>query len=227
MELNKIYNGDCLEIMKTFPDKSVDLIVTDPPYSGLNSKSRGDGRFSQQEYHIEFDDMSERAFLMFIRPIFQELYRVLKVGGHMYVFTDWKQLRNMADQVELASFKIVGLICWDKGHFGTGAGYRSQGEYILVFSKGIPNTFNLKNVGNVIKEKRESGKHPHQKPLRLLKTFIENSTSTLDCLVLDPFLGSGTTAVAAKQLGRNYIGIEISEKYCKIAEERLKQDVLL
>jgi site-specific DNA-methyltransferase (adenine-specific) len=224
--LNKVINGDCIDVMAEIPDDSLDLVLTDPPYSGLNSKSRGEGRFSQAEHHIEFDDMSERAFLLFIKPVFRELYRILKVGGHLYCFTDWKQLRNMADCLELCSFKIVNLICWDKGHFGTGAGYRSQSEYVLVFSKGVPNTFNLRNVGNVIKESRvRSNSHPHQKPEKLVEILIKNSTNE-GGVVLDPFLGSGTTAVSCKELKRNFIGIEISREYCDVARNRLGQKTL-
>lgn len=212
---------DCLEFMKTLPDKCIDLVLTDPPYSGLNSKSKGNGRFSQDETHIEFDDMSERAFLLFIKPIFNELYRILKVGSHLYCFTDWKQLRNIADCLELSSFKIVNIVCWDKGHFGTGAGYRSQAEYILVFSKGLPDTFNLKNIGNVVKVSRaKNNVHPHQKPTELLKILIENSTKE-GSLVFDPFIGSGSTAISAVGMKRNYLGCEISPEYCKIAEERI------
>lgn len=222
----EIIQGDCLEVMRGFPEETYDCVITDPPYSGLNAKSRGEGRFSQGEHHIEFDDMSERAFLLFIKPVFLELYRVLRVGGHLYCFTDWKQLRNMADCIELASFKIVNIICWDKGHFGTGAGYRSQSEYVLVFSKGIPDTFNLRNIGNVIREKRvPKNVHPHEKPVALLKKFIENST-TEDSKLLDPFMGSGSTLVAAKMLGRSATGIELSEKYCEIARKRLAQEQL-
>ena len=150
--MQKIINGDCLEELGKMKEESVDCIITDPPYSGLNSKGKGN-RFNQEDNLIEFDDMSERAFLLFIKPIFRELYRVAKKGIHFYCFTDWKQLRNMMDCIELSSFKLVNLICWDKSHFGMGAGYRSQSEYILVFSKGIPKSFNLKNVANVIKIK--------------------------------------------------------------------------
>ena len=115
MEINKIYNEDCLETLNRMADNSVDYVITDPPYSGLVSKSKGTGRFANTDNHIEYDDMSERAFLLFVKPIFRELYRVMKLGSHLYCFSDWKQLRNMADSLELASFKIVNIVCWDKG----------------------------------------------------------------------------------------------------------------
>lgn len=215
MKINEIYNEDCLETMSRMPDDFVDCVITDPPYSGLMAKSRGGGRFDQTEHHIQYDDMSERAFLLFIKPIFRELYRVLKLGGHLYCFTDWKQLRNMADCLELASFKLVNIVCWDKGHFGTGAGYRSQSEYLLVFSKGLPNIFNLSNVGNVIRAARAKDNiHPHQKPTELLKILVENSTNKGN-LIYDPFSGSGSTLVTAKRMERNFVGSELSVEYVK------------
>lgn len=212
MELNKIYNEDCLETLNRMEDESIDCVITDPPYSGLTSKSKN-GRFSNN-CHIEMDDMSERAFLLFMKPIFREMYRVLKMGSHLYCFTDWKQLRNMADCIELAGFKIVNIVCWNKGHFGTGAGYRSQSEYFLVFSKGLANTFNLRNVGNVITVKRAKDSiHPHQKPTELLKILIENSTNKNE-VVYDAFAGSGSTLISAKALKRKFIGSELSNDYC-------------
>lgn len=221
MEINKIYNEDCLETLNRMSDSSVDCIITDPPYSGLSSKSKGGNRFAGDKYHIEMDDMSERAFLLFMKPIFREMYRVLKMGSHLYCFTDWKQLRNMADSIELAGFKIVNIVCWNKGHFGTGAGYRSQSEYFLVFSKGLPNTFNLRNVGNVITVKRAKDSiHPHQKPTELIKILVENSTKEGD-LIYDPFMGSGSTLITAKHLGRNYVGSELSNEYCTKVESLL------
>ena len=227
MKENKIIQGDCLEVMKSIPDNSIDCVITDPPYSGLNSKSKGTGRFSQENTHIEFDDMSERAFLKFVTPIFKTIYKKLKVGGHFYCFTDWKQLRNMMDCIELCSYKVVNVICWDKKHFGTGAGYRSQAEYILVFSKSLPSSFNLKNVGNVLSVKKVYKKeHPHQKPTELLDILIRNSSKEND-LILDPFAGSGSTCVAAQNLHRRFIGIELEEKYCSIARDRLKQQTLI
>jgi len=210
----ELFNEDCNITLSKIESNTVDCVITDPPYSGLLSKSKGEGRFSNADCHIEFDDMSERAFLLFVKPIFRELYRVMKLGSHLYCFTDWKQLRNMADCLELAGFKIVNIVCWDKGHFGMGAGYRSQSEYLLVFSKGLPNTFNLKNIGNVIKVSRaKETTHPHQKPTELLKILVENSTKEGD-LIYDPFAGSCSTLKTALALNRNCKGSELTKEHC-------------
>lgn len=222
MELNKIYNEDCLETLSNMEESSIHCVITDPPFSGATNKTKNGTRMLQSNgNHIEFDDMSERAFLLFVKPIFRELYRVMKLGSHLYCFTDWKQLRNMADSIELSGFKINNIICWDKGHFGLGGGYRPQSEYILVFSKGIANSFNLKNVGNVIGVKRvRNGIHPHQKPIELIKIFIENSTNHNE-IIYDPFAGSGVVLAASDQLGRKYIGSELSSDLCNKIESNL------
>jgi len=211
----ELFNEDCNITLSKIEDNSIDCVITDPPYSGLNAKGKvGASRFDQSEHHIEFDDMSERAFLLFIKPIFRDLYRVMKLGSHLYCFTDWKQLRNMADCLELSGFKIINIVCWDKGHFGMGAGYRSQSEYLLVFSKGIANTFNLKNIGNVIKVPRaKETTHPHQKPTELIKILVENSTKEFDT-IYDPFAGSCSTLKTAMALNRNCKGSELTKEHC-------------
>lgn len=211
-----LYNEDCLTTLSRFEDNSIDCVIADPPFSGAINKAKNGTRMLQDEgNHIEFDDMSERAFLLFIKPIFKELYRVMKLGSHLYCFSDWKQLRNMADCIELSSFKINNIVCWDKGHFGLGGGYRPQSEYILVFSKGIANSFLLKNVGNVIKVSRAKNKiHPHEKPITLLKILVENSTIEGD-LIYDPFAGSCSTLKTAEAMNRNCKGSELSKEYCQ------------
>lgn len=220
----EIKNKDCLEGMRELKDNSVDCILTDPPYSGNSCSGKEGGRFAN--FHIEFNDLSERAFYKFIRPRFYEMYKKLKMGGHIYIFCDWKQLRNMMDEIELASFKLINLVVWDKGHFGMGAGYRRQEEYIIVASKGSANTFNSKSYGSVLKHSRvhkNKRNHPHEKPRELLEIFIKNSTNETDT-VLDCFLGGGSSAVACKSLNRNFIGFEINKKYCECAIEKVRKN---
>jgi site-specific DNA-methyltransferase (adenine-specific) len=226
MEINKVYNEDCIETLNRFDENSIDCVITDPPFSGATNKTKSGTRMLQTDgNHIEYDDMSERAFLLFVKPVFRELYRVMKLGSHLYCFTDWKQLRNMADSIELSGFKINNIICWDKGHFGLGGGYRPQSEYILVFSKGLPNSFNLKDVGNVIGAKRvRKGIHPHQKPMELIDIFIQNSTNIGD-VIYDPFAGSGVTLISAKKYKRKFIGSELSRDYTEQINEKLNEEL--
>lgn len=226
--MRKLINGDCLDKIQELETGSVDMVLIDPPLGGNNSKAKkgSDGRF--QNSLIMFDDMSERAFYQIMKPIFIECFRVLKEGGHFYCFSDWKQLRNMMDCVEMGSLKINNLVCWDKTHFGMGAGYRRQEEYIVVASKGHQNKYNLKNVASVIQCKKvtpNNRKHPHEKPIGLLSTFISNSTNEGET-VLDCFMGSGATGVACKELNRDFVGIELDENYFNIAKDKIENHIV-
>ncbi|MFA4854178.1 MAG: site-specific DNA-methyltransferase [Candidatus Omnitrophota bacterium] len=224
MELNKIYNNDFRDKSKEINDNVFNCIIIDPPYSGAVNKTTSGTRMRQEEgNHIDYDDMTERTFLKFMGPILKELYRVSKIGGHFYCFSDWKQLRNMMDLIELSSFKIINLICWDKEHFGLGSGYRPQHEFIIVASKGLPNSFNLQNLANVIRCKKVYKKtHPHEKPQELIEKLILNSTNKGD-LVLDSFCGTGVVPLICKKHDRNFMGYELSATYCHIANRRIAE----
>jgi len=221
----ELIHGDCLEKMKDIKSGSVDCIIIDPPFSGNQSKSKAGkgGRF--QNSLIMYDDMTERAFYQVMKPVFAECFRVLKEGAHFYCFTDWKQLRNMMDCVEMGSLKINNLVCWDKTHFGMGAGYRRQEEYIIVASKSHAKSFNLRNVASVIQCKKvgKTRAHPHEKPQGLLDIFIRNSTNEGDT-VMDCFMGSGATGLACGAINRKFIGIEIDKDYYDAACERFKAE---
>ena len=119
--------GDCLERMKEIESGSVDCVIIDPPFSGNASKAKAGNKGRFQDSLIMMDDMSERAFYQLMKPVFIECFRVMKEGAHFYCFSDWKQLRNMMDCIELGSLKMNNLVCWDKTHFGMGAGYRRLG----------------------------------------------------------------------------------------------------
>ncbi len=227
-QVMNLLQGDCLEKIQEIETGTIDMVLIDPPFSGNNSKAKkgSEGRF--QNSLIMFDDMSERAFYQIMKPVFIECFRVLKEGGHFYCFSDWKQLRNMMDCVEMGSLKINNLVCWDKTHFGMGAGYRRQEEYITVASKGHPKQYNLRNVASVIQCKKvtpKNRKHPHEKPIELLKTFISNSTNEGET-VLDCFMGSGATGVACKELNRNFTGIELDDSYFNIAKDKIDNHIV-
>jgi len=226
MEINKIYNEDFRDKSQELNSNMFDCIIIDPPFSGNSNKTNSGTRLNQNNgNHIDYDDMSERVFLKFMQPILKELYRVLKVGGHFYCFTDWKQLRNMMDLIELSSFKIINLITWDKKHMGMGKGFRQQSEFIIVASKGINKPFNLKNVGNVISVSRVHNKtHPYEKPEELIEKLVLNSTNEGD-LILDSFCGTGVVPVVAKKHNRNFIAFELNSEFVKVAEKRLLEIV--
>ena len=221
--INKVICGDCLEVMKLMPDKCVDLVLTDPPY-GTGGRSGS--------VHLNQDDsfgnrMSLDSYNWFMRHIAGLLYAKTKDNSHCYFFCDWRSFLNSKVAFESVGWEARSLIIWDKEN-GMGEFWRSSFEMILFLTKEKPKKLSGGGYFNVIRLKPVKGKKRHsaEKPIELIKILIEASSKESDT-ILDPFLGSGTTAVAAKQLGRNFIGIEISEKYCRIANERLRQEILL
>jgi len=227
LEINKIHNADFREVANLIEDNSIDCSIVDPPFSGNSNKTNTGTRLNQNNgNYIDYDDMSERIFLKFMEPIFKDIYKKLKIGSHIYCFTDWKQLRNLMDLMEMCSFKLCNLITWDKKHFGMGKGYRQQSEFIIVASKGINKAFNLLNVGTVISSARLHKKsHPHEKPDDLIETLILNSTIEHDT-VLDPFSGSGVVAAVCKKNKRNFIATEINKEFAELANSRVSNIIL-
>jgi DNA modification methylase len=201
--LNKIIQGDCLEVMKGMPDKSVDLIIADPPYNlGIDYGTTTDD--NKKDY--------DKWFLNLVKECKRISNKILITPG----------IHNVG-LAKVAKPDWVG--CWWKpaamGHCFVGV---CNWEPIFIWGK--PN----KQINDVfrapiIPDKMSEG-HPCPKPIHLFRDFISKFTNEKD-IVLDPFIGSGTTAVAAKYTNRNFIGIEISPEYCKIAKQRLAQEVLI
>lgn len=217
--INKIIQGDCLEIMKQMPDKCVDLILTDPPY-GMNYQS---SRRIDRHEKIEQDNNTD-----WFKPFAIQSFRLLREDTHIYIFCNEYAISHFRDWLEEVGFTNKRTLVWVKNNHTSGdleGDYANKTEYILYAHKGRRILKGARET-NVIEENRvNTDMHPTEKPLNLMQFFIEKSSEE-DEIVFDPFLGSGTTAVAAKQLGRKYIGIELSEKYCEIARERLKQEQL-
>lgn len=230
MEVNKIIQGDCLAALENIPDDFIDLVCTDPPYSSgarqTTQLRKRKGMVRSERWKEEWfgtDNLSTSGFLFFFRGVALQLFKKLKPGAHAYFFIDWRNYPLLTNVLESCGFRIGGMVVWDKEIFGMGAGFRNQHELIIVSSKGSPREFNRHDLANVIRVRRiKSEIHPTEKPVELLAKLIEMSTNVND-LVLDPFSGSGATAVAAKQLGRRYMGIELNPEYVKIAEQRLAE----
>ncbi len=204
-----IYCGDCLEVMKELEDNSIDCIITDPPY-GLNYLSNY-YKYGNPHKLIENDDS-------FFIPI-EELWNKLNSSGAMYVFYSHK--------IPLIDDRVKNTIIWVKNNWSAGdlfGDYGNQYECIAYMPKG-DFKINGKRYSNVWFFDREIPHyHPTQKPTPLINRIIESATNEGD-IILDPFLGSGTTARACKDLNRKCIGIEISKNYCDIAIKRLAQEV--
>lgn len=216
LPINQIINADCLEVMKTFPDKSIDLVLTDPPY-GIDYQSNM--RVMSKQFDKIANDNNNSRF-----EAYKELWRVLKDNTVIVVFCSFKNYADDYKEIE-KYFDIKNCIIWFKGGGGIGDLAHSLStdyEMAIVGHKGQCE-LRGKRHGSVWKSNKINPNvmsHPTEKPVDIIGKMID-TFSDPDAIVLDPFLGSGTTAVACKQLNRNYIGIEISEKYCEIARQRV------
>ena len=217
--LNQIIEGDCLEVMRELPDKSVDLILTDPPYNASNSKVA----FTDKRFNAVNEEW-DKGFQ--IEPFIAESRRVLKSNGSMLIFCSYHLLGEYLTKVPL---KLQQIIHWNKSNpFPAIAKvYTPSIEYCLWYVAGSPYTFNKSSAGtDVIKLPicggHERTEHPTQKPLYLTEKLITVHSNEGD-IILDPFLGSGTTAVASLNTGRFFIGIEKEPKYVEIARQRVEQ----
>lgn len=222
MELDVIYNEDCLEGMKKLPDGSIDLIVTDPPYKTTPRGSfGGTGGILKDELN-----MKGKVFVhnnITIHDWIGELYRVLKESGHCYIMCNNTNLNEFLTQIKKAEFNIFKTLIWKKDNCITNQYYMDSHEYIIFCRKGKAVKINNCGTKSVLEIANPKNKiHPTEKPIKLMEILIENSSNPGD-IVLDPFLGSGTTTVAAVNTNRHYIGFELDEKYFDIACQRLDE----
>lgn len=213
MEINKIYNKDCLEGIKQIASASIDAIITDPPY------------FVGMTHNGKKGDYSD---LLIMRPFFDSLFkefsRVIKENGKVYIFC-WRTYAFYYP-ILLKYINVRNMLVWDK-MAGPGNSYAFTHELIMFAVKDNPcmkgcNIFRSPGFSGGAKKTNGEMVHPTQKPVEVIEKLILDSTKEND-LVLDCFMGSGTTAVAAKRLNRNFIGFEIQEKYITISNNRLKQ----
>jgi len=214
LPINKLLCGDCLEIMRTFPKESVDIILTDPPYF-LPAKHYQ----TRKEFKRNFADLG--IVEGFFKSIFSEFDRILKRSGLLYVFCDG-QSYPLFYFYSYPITKSVRPLIWDKKVSFTGYYWRHQHELILFGvrpeSKKIPTGYGDILRFNAVKVNDRN--HPAQKPLDLIEYILEKTSKEND-IVLDPFTGSGTVCVASKKLGRRWIGIELSREYIELAKNRL------
>jgi site-specific DNA-methyltransferase (adenine-specific) len=222
-----IYNADCRDILPQLGP--VDLVLTDPPYSSgarndANRQVRGSMMRGLEDVEwFSHDSMTTWGFQWFMRSTLRELRSLLQEGSHIYWFTDWRMTPTVYGMLEAYGFRVNHCLVWAKTHFGMGTYWRNQHENIVFASVGQPSPMIDRGMGSVITAENvfhSTRFHPTEKPTELINAAVPGDT------VLDPFMGSGTTLVAAKQLGRKAIGIEIEKKYCDIAIERLRQEVI-
>jgi DNA modification methylase len=204
-----IYNADCLDILPQIHDKSIDLVLTDPPY----------GIFKREDDGIMFGKptiycIDKTASMWDKKPSAKSFDEIKRVANEWVIWGG----NYFADLLGYCKEPWV----WDKK---TGNNGYADGELAFTSYKGTLRIFHHQWCGAFKDSERgERAIHPTQKPRALMGWCLRNTK--MNDIILDPFLGSGTTARAAKDLGRKYIGIEISEKYCEIAAKRMGQEVL-
>ncbi len=205
--VNQVIHGECTDVMRTMPEGCVDLVLTDPPY--LTNYRPRDGR-----------TIANDATDGWLRPAFAEIYRLLKPDSLCFSFYGWPQVERFMTVWKHVGFKPVSHFSLVKTYSSTEGYTRGFHETAYLLAKGKPakptepirDVLPWRYTGNPL--------HPNQKPVEIFRTLIEAFSSAGD-LILDPFAGSGTTAVAARQSGRRFILIEKLEHYCKAARARL------
>lgn len=210
---------DCIEGMKQIDNESVDLVVTDPPY--LVSYATNHRKDKSHEFcsAIQNDDNPT-----LISDYIKECYRIMKPNTAMYMFCSQVKVDFFKQELE-KYFRLKNMIIWVKNNWTAGdlkGQFGRQYEIIFLVNKG-QKPFNGKRLTDVWTFPRVSGStqlHQNQKPLDLIKQCVEKHSNPGD-LVFDGFMGVGTTAVAAIELGRNFLGFELEKRYCDIAEQRL------
>ena len=232
---NDLICGDCNDILKTLPDCSVNLIVTDPPY-GINYIS-GHQCVSNRGGHAEIK-RSANYFSKIIGdselPVkwLIDAYRILKNNSAIYIFICWKSWSKLERSCKEAGFNVKNMIVINKSNHGMGdirMGYSPKHELVLFASKG-KHILNFKNFGTgtrisdvMERSVKFSGTHhyhPNEKPLSWIEPFILCSSNKGD-IVLDPFMGSGTVIISAQKYDRKYLGIEIDKNFYDIALNRI------
>ena len=223
---NRIIPGDCLEVMKDLPDNCIDLIICDPPYLMNYRTNRRKNRNHRFCMPIANDNNPE-----FIAALIGECHRVLKANRAMFMFCNDIQVDFFKQELE-KQFNIRNLIIWIKNNHTAGdleAAFGKRYEFIFLVNKGRARLRGkrLTNVWGVDREERRRLNsddrpklHQNQKPIPLLKQCISLLSDPGD-LVFDPVCGSGSALIAAAELGRDFIGIEIEFEYVELARRNL------
>jgi len=233
--INKIICGDCIEVMHQVPDSSVDLVITSPPYNLKNSTGNGmkDGRGGKwsraaliQGYATYNDNMPHKKYVTWQRACLKEMMRVVNDTGAILYNHKWRvQDGLLQDRHDIVhGFPLRQIIIWKrKGGLNFNAGYfLPTYEVIYLIAKPkfklVPKANAFGDVWEFTQELRND--HPAAFPVALIDRIVSATNAKI---ILDPFMGSGTTAISALKFDRSYIGIDISPEYCEKAKERIKR----
>jgi site-specific DNA-methyltransferase (adenine-specific) len=214
IELNKVYQMDCFDMIPHIKNNSIDLIVTDPPF-GDNIAY---GKMNRAILGNESEEINYRYM--------DAVYSKLKENSTMYIFTNHKFEHLLKQHAIKTGWNYRMTIVLVKNNFGLGYGFRNQHEFILVLEKGKAK-YNLKDFSNVIQMKHVNhteDSHPHRKDYDVIRKIILHSSKEGDT-VLDSFMGAFTTAIACHREKRNFIGTELDERWCKKYQKELDAEI--
>lgn len=215
----ELQQSDAVAFLRRLPSEAVDLVVTDPAYESLE-KHRAVGTTTRLKVSA---GSSNPWFAVFpnvrFAELFEEVYRVLKRDTHFYLMCDQETAFIAKPVAEQAGFKFWKPLVWDKLSIGMGYHYRARYEFVLFFEKGKRRLSDL-GIADVLQVPRIRGGYPAEKPSALSEVLIGQSTLAGD-LVVDPFMGSGSTGVAALKLERRFSGNDVADEALKLARERL------
>ena len=218
----KLYNGDCLEVMDRLIEEGVkvDCILCDPPYLI-------DYKCNRRVVLDEFDKiLNDKNNHEMISKSIEKAYNILNDNSSIYMFCSWHNVDFFKKEFE-KNFKLKNIIVWNKNNHGTGdlkGSYAPKHEFILYGHKGrcLNKSKRIADVIDCKKVKSKEMTHPTEKPIELLSNFINMSTNEND-IILDCFMGSGSTGVACVNTNRKFIGIELDNNYFDIASKRIKE----
>lgn len=236
----KLIQGDCFEGIEQIPDGSIDLVLTDPPYSsgGLfagDRKKNTSDKYTSKMYKgasrfpdFSGDNMDQRSFTGFMRAVLFKCRQKTKAEGVCMVFVDWRNLSAVTDALQMAGWIYRGIVVWNKGNTRNIPGrFRQDCEFVVWGTNGkkkvdwTPGFAALPGCYNVTGVQSKSRHHQTEKPVGLLEKLI--AVCPKNGYVCDPFMGSGSTGVACVDTGRNFVGIELSRYYFEIAKERIEK----
>lgn len=236
----ELHQGDCMELMKEIPDGSVDMVLTDPPYSsgGLFAGDRNAStrtKYTNNDYNgaarfqsFSGDNMDQRSFTEFMRMVLVKARQKCRPEAIAAVFCDWRQMPSMTDAFQAAGWVWHGIVVWNKGTARNIPGrFRQDCEFVVWGTNGpksvdwkpgfcaMPGCYSIHSVST--KQKH----HQTEKPVELLEKLLAICTD--GGTVLDPFMGSGSTGVACANTGRSFIGIELDTGYFETAKRRIEE----
>ncbi len=248
LKFNEIYNMDCIEGVKNIPEKSVDLVITDPPFAIEFGAKRSNYNRKESRVLEGYNEISKNEYYNFTLDWMKGVYKALKDSGSMYVFSGWNNLKDILNAFDEVGFITVNHIIWKyqfgvvtKNKFVTSHYHclyvckNDKNRKFFPFSRFDKEDRGLKG-GSLHYEDKEDvwtinreywngdQKTPTKLPAELIKKILMYSSEEGD-IILDPFLGSGQVAVVSKMLGRKYIGFEIVKDYYEFAKERLDKNL--